>query len=155
MVGSRNLREVGPNSWSCLQLQRLPLVARRGKRKRLIANMRRGRKKRITSSEFNTWAYVMMYIKVSDPIDYIVIMIPELILNITTYTKVVPRPILSCSKVSNKISKGDMENDDYDMIYVGVEEKNDWDLNDNEEEDPKTPSYYHSDGYHGGYFSED
>ena len=56
------------------------------------------------------------------------------------------------SKIPKKVHKGDMENKDYDVRYVSVRERDDWDSNDDEEEDLKTPPHYYSDG---GYSSED
>ena len=38
------------------------------------------------------------------------------------------------------------------MSYIGVKERDDWDSNDDEKEDPKTSPQYHTDGR---YLSED
>ena len=56
------------------------------------------------------------------------------------------------SKVPKKAWKCDVEDEKYNVSYRRVRDRDDWDSNDDEDEDPKTPPHYYSDGE---YSSED
>ena len=55
------------------------------------------------------------------------------------------------SKVPKKVHKYHVKDEEYDMSYISVRERYNWDSNDDEKKDPKTSPHYHCDG---GYSSE-
>ena len=56
------------------------------------------------------------------------------------------------SKVPKKARKCDVEDEDYNVSYRRMRDRDVWDSNDDDDEDPKTPPYYDS---NGEYSSED
>ncbi|KAF3433509.1 hypothetical protein FNV43_RR24611 [Rhamnella rubrinervis] len=49
---------------------------------------------------------------------------------------------------TKKKLKGDLEDMDFETSNARVKDKDDWVSNDNEDEDPETLPYYHSDEFH-------